>query len=402
MKSRSFPAFQTAFCFSSLLASSFTIMLACGSARAATLTWDSDTVTSGAQDGAGIWSAGGSTFWKGAVDVATTNDLVTDVAQFGSGGTLVTPATVNVGTQSISGLIFDATTTSGYSLKNSTPSVLTLGSAGIVLNGTAQVTTVGGANLSLALGAAQSWTNGSAAPFTVSGNIDNGANLLTIDGTGNTAISGIIGSGAIVTGGLTKLGTGTLTLSGANLQTGTTSVTAGTVKLSGAGTLGLPGSTVAINTGSLVDLNGTNQSMIFAAGSGTVANNSGSGTSTLTITAGPVIVATVIQDSTTTPGGNVALVVQAPVNLSSANTFSGGTTVNAGVSGNNRERRDRSYQSGRNVQQLVRWCGHQQYPHNSQQHHRCWKRQQQRQCRCHDQTHRHVDQHRKLYLSQCS
>lgn len=334
MKSRSFPAFLNAFRSSGLFAGSVTIMLTCAPARAATLTWDSNTVTSGAQDGGGTWSTGGITFWNGVADVATADDLVTDVAQFGNGGTLASPATVNVGTQSISGLIFDATTISGYKLANTAASVLTLGGNGIVINGTAQATTIGGVNLSLALGAAQSWTNLSAAPFTVSGNIDNGANLLTIDGTGDIAIGGIIGSGATPTGGLTKLGTGTLTLSGANLQTGATTVTTGRVKLSGAGTLGLPGSTVAINTGALVDLNGTNQSMIFAAGSGTVANNSGSGTSILTIPSAPIVIPTVIQDNTTTPGGNVALVIAAPVNFSSANSFSGGTTVNNGVSGN--------------------------------------------------------------------
>ncbi len=305
-------------------------MLTCAPARAATLTWDSNTVTAGAQDGGGTWSAGGATFWNGAADVATTDDLVTDIARFGNGGTLASPATVNVGTQSIAGLIFDATTTSGYKLANSTASVLTVGANGIVLNPAAQATAVGGVNLSLALGSPQSWINDSGNALTVAGNIDNGANLLTVGGAGNTSIGGIIGSGATATGGLAKSGDGTLTLSGANLQTGATTVSAGTLRLSGGGTPGLPGSLVTVSPGGVLDLNGTNQSVTFGVGAGTVANNAGSGTSTLTISGATSAISTVIQDNTITPGGIGALVIASTPNITSTNTFSGGTTVNAG------------------------------------------------------------------------
>ena len=52
----------------------------------ATLIWDADTLTAGAQDGAGTWSLGGTTFWNGTTNVATTSDLFGDIAQFGNGG----------------------------------------------------------------------------------------------------------------------------------------------------------------------------------------------------------------------------------------------------------------------------------------------------------------------------
>lgn len=81
-----------------------------------------------------------------------------------------------------------------------------------------------------------------------------------------------------------------------------------------------------------MNLNGTNQTIAIGTGTGTIANNSGSGTSTLTInapgTGGPLIV-----DSTANPGGKVAVVIAVTNNqtLNTANSYTGGTTVNAGV-----------------------------------------------------------------------
>jgi len=77
---------------------------------------------------------------------------------------------------------------------------------------------------SVTLGAAQSWTNNSGSLLTVSGDVSNGANLLTVAGTGNTTMSGVVGGG----GGLTKTGAGTLTLSNANNSySGITTVSGG-------------------------------------------------------------------------------------------------------------------------------------------------------------------------------
>ncbi|MEI6676256.1 MAG: autotransporter-associated beta strand repeat-containing protein [Verrucomicrobiota bacterium] len=202
--------------------------------NAATSIWDSDTVTTGVQDGAGTWSPAGTTFWNGSTDIAITNDITTDIAQFGGAGTLAAQATVNVSTLSINGLIFGATTTSGYLLTNTGAATLTLGGSGITLNTGAQATTLGSVNLSLALGAAQSWTNNAASLLTVGGAVDNGGNLLTVAGSGNTTMSGIV-SGA---GGLTKSGAGTLTLTAADTFSGVATVNLGTLTLNGgAGTL---------------------------------------------------------------------------------------------------------------------------------------------------------------------
>ncbi len=103
----------------------------------------------------------------------------------------------------------------------------------------------------------------------------------------------VTGSGGIAgAGGLTldAANTRTLTLATANTYTGGTNIHGGTLKLTGAGTPGPAGSTVSVSNGALLDLNGTNQSIKFTAaatGVGTVANNSGSGTSTLTLVRNP-------------------------------------------------------------------------------------------------------------------
>ena len=148
----------------------------------------------------------------------------------------------------------------------------------------------------------------------------------TISGSG-----GIAGTGRLT---LDAANTKTLTLTTANTYTGGTVINAGTLKLSGVGTPGAVGSAVAVSSGALLDLNGTNQTIAFTAGTGvgTAANNSGSGTSTLTFAGTPTINGSLvtIHDNTATPGGKVAVnIIGNTQPMSNANTYSGGTTVNA-------------------------------------------------------------------------
>ena len=96
------------------------------------------------------------------------------------------------------------------------------------------------------LGNAQTWANNSANLFTVSGAVDTNGQTLTIDGTGNTTISGVVSGGAA--GSVTKNGTGTLTFTGSpNTYGGVTTVNGGTLVLSVTGSA-IPG-TLTIGDG---------------------------------------------------------------------------------------------------------------------------------------------------------
>ncbi len=110
----------------------------------------------------------------------------------------------------------------------------------------------------------QAYVGNSGAKFDTNGkNITVGVNLVDTSGQNGT---------------LTKLGTGTLTLTAANSYSGTTTISAGTLQLSGNGTLG---SGVVSLKGGTLDLGTTTQSL------GTALNASGTGNGAVgTITSG--------------------------------------------------------------------------------------------------------------------
>ncbi len=172
------------------------------------------------------------------------------------------------------------------------------GTGGLTVSATGNPT-VTLAGTTVTIGAAQTWTNNSANALTV-GNVSNGSDALTIAGTGNTLISGAIGGGS---GGITKTGTGTLTLSGTNTYRGTTSVLGGLTinsggSITGGGALTVGGGSAPTGTFQY-DSAATSTFSDVRVGAG----NDGTGNSILNQTAGTINANSLILNSDLTSLG---------------------------------------------------------------------------------------------------
>ena len=217
------PVHRHALLWAAILAGS---LLAPATSRAGNVSWTASQTT---------WNS------TAAWDTAVIPTSGADTAVFNAAGMNAGQVTtLDTATMSVLGLLFQSTST--VSIANGTGGPLTLGTGGITVNTGAGADTIA-ANVTL--NGAQSWANSSSSLLTVSGNVSNSANLLTIAGSGNTSISGVIGNGS---GGLTMNSTGTLTLSGTNTYTGATTINAGTISINS--TAAISG-TVNLNNGTL-------------------------------------------------------------------------------------------------------------------------------------------------------
>ena len=159
--------------------------------------------------------------------------------------------------------------------------------------------------------------------LTGNGSVTLGAATLTVGGsTSPAAFSGIISGG----GSVTKSGSGTLTLSGANSYTGKLTVSAGALTVNSTGLLCGTICDVIINGGT-VTLNNASQTIEDLAGTGgSLVLNGTALTATLSSQAAERTCATVIS-------GTGSLIINGPTfneTLSGANTYSGSTTLIAG------------------------------------------------------------------------
>jgi len=218
--------------------------------------------------------------------------------------------TINAGTVTVTNALGLGTVAGGTTVNSG---------ATLNLNGV----TVAETNLSLNTGSLTSTgtsTASSAIALTGSNTIG------TATATDNLTLSGVV-SGA---GGLTKTGAGTATLTGANTYLGETNVSAGTLILSGAGSVSdassvnLSGATGVFNVAAIAASGETVGSLAGVAGSSAVlgAKNLNVGSNNASTT----MAGTISGD-----GGSVTKQGLGTMILSGTNTYTGATTISAGV-----------------------------------------------------------------------
>jgi len=235
--------------------------------------------------------SGGSNTWDGGLTL-TAGTLQLNNANnggLGTGGNL----TLNGGTLQA----LNASRTVSNTVNLGLSSTIS-GSQDLTLNGTMSGSTVNSKTLTNNIDSGKKLTLGNVNINSVSAN----ATGLTIAGTGDTLITGVVANGNATANTLTITNTGTTTLSGSNTYTGATTISAGTLQIGNGGTTGsLSTSSSIVNNGVLA----FNRSDTIT--QGTDFNSVISGTGSLTLSG----------------TGNLV--------LTGANTYSGSTTISAGA-----------------------------------------------------------------------
>jgi autotransporter-associated beta strand protein len=323
---------------------------------AATLTWDGgDATINGTYGGSGTWDLSTANWSSGSVDVAwsDTSSAGTDSGIFtGTAGT----ATLNTSLSSL-GLQF---LTSGYTISGS--GTLTLGSGG--LNASTLTGSTTSINSGLSLMGGQSWTSGSGATLAISGTVTrnvgatvdfstngtfNGAGLLAAVGTsvdGWATFGGADwavnngGSIAAVASYAPSLAATTAPGSTANVDfqaSNTTSWSTQTINslrfaTAAATTLSLASSQILTDTtGGILETTAVGANLTTITG-GTIKGSSGGDLVVIqNNTSGALAITSIIADDSTA----TALTKSGPGSLflNSANTYHGGTIINAGLIG---------------------------------------------------------------------
>src|SRR5438445_4575066 len=219
--------------------------------------------------------------------------------------------------------------------QNVTISGVTLTLAGNTINGTAGLgILMDNANAftltitaPVKVGAAQTWRNNSGNLLTIgAGGVDANGKALTVDGSGNTTISGVVSDGK---GGapITKAGSGTLTLSGTNTFGGALTIQSGTLSIA------------TINNASSNGVLGNSATAVTLGGSGTTGTllytgSTASSTKTFTMATGGTGVFDVTNSGTTLTlsgviggSGNLTKAGSGTLTLSGTNTYTGATTI---------------------------------------------------------------------------
>ncbi len=232
-----------------------------------------------------VWENTATAFGTGANWVGGTapaNNLTSDIASFQAATVSFNPQLT--GSRSINGLEFTSGTGAWTFSGNSGTRVLTIGSGGIVSNDDS-TQTFNQANLGIALGANAAFTSNSTGALSFGSTLASFALstfTLTLNGSSTNA-SNAIAEPISGTGGITKDGTGTWTLTGTNTYSGAVNLNGGTLVIAGDRGLGaVPGAATAnkvvfnggtLNTTATFTLN-ANRGITVNAGTGTFSTNS--------------------------------------------------------------------------------------------------------------------------------
>jgi autotransporter-associated beta strand protein len=321
------------------------------------------------KSGAGTLTLTGNNLHSGNTTVAAGTLLLTGNGTLGTSTISISGGTLDMGGKSLTntfgsltgGTLANGTLTnngSNYDLQSGTVSAVLAGTNGVNKTTSGTVTLTGNntftgtttlsagtlqvghanalgtsGNITFSGGTMQFTSNGSGADY--GSRIKNSASTMVLDTNGQSVtFSGAIDSSNIA--GLTKNGTGTLTLSGANSYTGGTTINAGTVTLSGAsGALG--SGTVAVGSSAALELgnSGTPTVSNNISGSGTI-RQTGAGTTTLagTNTNSGAVEATA--GTLLFSGAGALSASTSSLNASNSATlsFADGTTLNSTITGN--------------------------------------------------------------------
>ncbi|VVD63744.1 glycine-rich autotransporter protein [Pandoraea communis] len=202
-----------------------------------------------------------------------------------------------------------------------------------VANGTVALaaggTLSGANNVSLVAGTTLNITQASA-PVVIAGlsgaagaTVVLGPQSLTFGGAASSTFNGVISG----TGGITKQGTATVTLGGNNTFSGTTSVTAGTLALGASGQVTSSAGLALRNAGSTFNASASSVPLAFASLAADVGTQ-------LVLGSGGLITGDSgnhIFNGTLSGAGGLVKNGSGALSLGAANTFSGGTTLNAGT-----------------------------------------------------------------------
>ena len=225
-----------------------------------------------------VWQGSLSASWGTAANWSAGTPDTGVIATFNSAGNGNTAIVLSGAQRNLGGLLFDTAACAAYTFSNATGDAFNFDLGGSVVENLG-VTAAQIINTPILTNGALGITNNGtglltfAGPFTLNTGT---ADVLTVGGTGNVTISGVIGSGASA---LTKTGAGTLTLSGVNTYAGLTTLSGGTLSFAAITNLGAntAGNSIALSgggnlsytTNTAVSL-GTNRSIVIGTGGGTI------------------------------------------------------------------------------------------------------------------------------------